>query len=175
MVPVNSLTCIIFHEICATSYYSTLDNKQWFVLTAHCIEDSSCLKAAFSVDFALTVMFQNKIILTFQWWVWGLAVLQEGHYWHQHGGAIELPSPSGLCCLLQMGSMSVENEAGWLHHCYNGPYLTEGLVLSRAKTPFSLSQLGGLYKLPCDALAFWSLDKWNGGSNFMFSLGHIWN
>lgn len=55
-----------------------------------------------------------------------------------------------------MGSLSVQTEPGWLHPCYNGPYLTEGLVFSRAKTPFSHGQLGGCWKPLCDALALWS-------------------
>ena len=75
------------------------------------------------------------------------AVLQERHAallcTHKQTGCIELPSPAGLCCLPQMGSMSAQTEPGWLHPCYNGPYLTEGLVFSRAKTPFSHGQLGG--------------------------------
>lgn len=43
--------------------------------------------------------------------------------------------------------------------CYNGPYLTKGLVFSRAKTPFSHGQLGGCKKPLCDAFASWFLSK----------------
>lgn len=90
-------------------------------------------------------MFENKSILTFVYRVQeGHSVLQERHSININTDqTIELPSSAGLCCLPQMGSMSVQTEAGQLHPCYNGPYLTEGLVFSRAKTPFSHGQLGG--------------------------------
>lgn len=43
----------------------------------------------------------------------------------------------------------VEAELGRLHPlCFNGPYLTAGLVFSGAKTPFSLGQLGERARKP---------------------------
>ena len=93
----------------------------------------------------LTVRLLNESSLAFKNRVQeGATVLQQRHaallWTHKHGSsAIELPSPAGLRCLPQMAPMSVQTEAG----CYNGPYLTEGLVFSGAKTPFSHGQLGG--------------------------------
>lgn len=59
-------------------------------------------------------------------------------------------APLNLPVCSKMGSVSAQSEAGRLHRCYNVPYLTGGLVFSRAKTPFSHGQLGGraLWKPP---------------------------
>lgn len=60
-----------------------------------------------------------------------------------------------------MVGVSVETAAGQLHPCYNAPYLTGGLVFSRARAPFSHGQLGG-HQEPRhqNPLASWSLGKW---------------
>lgn len=64
--------------------------------------------------------------------------------------------PLNLPICSKMGSMSARSEAGRLHRCYNVPYLTGGLVFSRAKTPFSHGQLAGraLWKPPVWCIGF---------------------
>lgn len=57
-----------------------------------------------------------------------------------------------------VAGVSVQTADGQLHPCYSAPYLTGGLVFSRARAPFSHGQLGQ-HQEPQhrDALALWSL------------------
>lgn len=92
---VNSLTWLMHNKLPLSSDFLSIvkyeqlhinpsqiikSDRYWFYLAYQVWSNSSCLKAAFWAVFVLTAMFQNKSILTFEYWEReGPTVLHERH------------------------------------------------------------------------------------------------